>query len=111
MAIDGYGYWHLPILFGIVATASALRVVTPHPGRELPVAHAVELGAGVGVYLLGEVCFRRVLGLHRSRARIAAGVLACAAIPIGTQLSGVAEAGAVLAVLALTFAYEQLASP
>jgi low temperature requirement protein LtrA len=111
MAIDAYGYAHLPILFGIIATASALKATTGHPFEELLDAKAVFLGGGIAAFLLGEALFRRVLRMDGAGPRALAAALALATIPIGASVSGAAQAVAVLAVLAVMLTLEERAAP
>ena len=91
LAIDAYGYWHLLILFGIIAIASALKATTGHPFDELKTAKAIFLGGGVATFLLGEALFRRTLSMEAARSRALAGLLAAATIPIGTAFSAAAQ--------------------
>lgn len=95
LAIDAYGYWHLPILLGIIAIAFALKTVTGHAFATLPQAQAFALGAGACVFLLGEALFRRTLALAGQRGRAVIALLALTTIPIGSEL------GAALQVIAL----------
>ena len=91
LAVDAFGYWHLPILLGIVAIAAALRRSTGHAFDPLPTAQALALAGGVAVYLAGDVMFRRSLGLGRSRRRTAAAIAALATIPVGSSGSAAAQ--------------------
>jgi len=98
LAINAFGYWHLLILLGIVAIASALKPTVSHPLDPLTVARASALGGGVAVFLAGEVLFRRALAIGSPRARTVAGLLAIATIPVGTDVSAMGQL-AVLVVL------------
>jgi low temperature requirement protein LtrA len=99
MALAAFGYWHLPILFGIIAVAAALKVATAHPSHELEAGLALFLGGGVAIYLLGDVLFRRALGLGPLVPRAAVAIVALASIPLGLEVSAVAQIGALVALL------------
>src|SRR5205085_9703976 len=99
MAVDAYGVWHLPILYGIVAIASALRHSTGHAFDTLHTAQALALGGGVALYLAGDVLFRRTLGIGDGGWRAGAAVLALATIPLGLEVAAAAQLVAIVAVL------------
>ncbi len=107
MALNAFGYAFLPLLFGIIAVAAALKQATGHPFDDLEPARALQLSGGVAAYLLGDALFRASLHLARAPWRMAAGVLALAAIPLGTQVSAVAQIAAIVVVLAGALALEQ----
>ncbi len=100
MAVDAFGYWHLPILLGIIAIASALKTATGHPMDALPEAQAIALGAGTSIFLLGEALFRRSLSIAGERGRAVTGALALATIPIGTQVTAAAQLAVLVGLLA-----------
>jgi low temperature requirement protein LtrA len=107
LAVDGFGVWHLPLLLGIVAIASALRAATGHALDELSFAHAFALGGGLAAYLIGDVGFRRTLGLGRGRLRAAAAVIALVTVVLGAAVAAVAQIAALVATLALLLAGER----
>jgi low temperature requirement protein LtrA len=98
MALEGFGYWHLPILLGVVLIAAALKHATGHPFDALDRPWALALGGGAAVFLAGEALFRRTLRIGGDRERALAAVVALLTIPIGT---GIASAGQVVALLAV----------
>src|SRR5438067_13002157 len=53
-AVRAFGYWHLPLLLGIVTIAAAERRGFAHPFSELDWASAGLLGGGVAVFLTGD---------------------------------------------------------
>jgi low temperature requirement protein LtrA len=110
MAVDAYGYWHLPILLGIVAIAFALKKSTGHAFDQLDLAPALGLGGGVAVFLVGDIFFRRTLGLGSGRLRAAAALLALATVPIGTEASAFAQLAALVLLLAGALVLERQAS-
>lgn len=97
LAIEAFGYWHLPILLGIVVIAFALRTVTGNAFASLPQAQAIALGGGACTFLLGQALFRRTLGLGGVRRRALTGMLALATIPIGSRFSAALQLVALIA--------------
>jgi low temperature requirement protein LtrA len=87
LAVLAFGYWHMPILFGIVAIASTLKKATGHAFDALGHEQAIVLAVGVSVFLLGDAMFRRTLAIGRNANRLVTAVLAPATIPLGTELS------------------------
>src|SRR5919204_2249934 len=75
-ALAGFGYWHLPMLLGIVAIAAAERSALAHPFAALSWSRAALLSGGVALFLAGDVLFRRELGIGSGAARTAAALLA-----------------------------------
>ena len=110
VAVDAFGVWHLPILLGIVAIAATEKEATGHVFDALDFEPALGLAAGLSIFLIGDVFFRRTLGLGRGGARLAAAALAPAAIPLGTELSAFAELAALVALLVVTLGGEARAA-
>ena len=100
LAVRAFGYWHLLILFGVIAMAAVLRHAVGHPSDELGSEQAFLLGGGAALFLMGDVLYRRTLGLGRSAWRLIAALLALATVPLGTGASAAAQLGALVAVLA-----------
>ncbi len=107
IALYGYGMSHFFLLLGIILAAVGVKKSLGHPGDPLEDGPALCVAAGVALYLAGDVLFRRVLGLGRSRVRLAAAALVFAAVPAATELSASTGLIVVLAVLAATFAAER----
>jgi low temperature requirement protein LtrA len=99
LALNGFYHWHLLILFGVIALASALEQAIGHSGDPLSFARALALSGGVASFLVGDALFRRTLAIGELRWRLAAVPLALAAIPLGTEVSAVAQLAALVAVL------------
>jgi low temperature requirement protein LtrA len=110
IAVDAFGTWHIPILLGIVAIAATEKEATGHVFDALDFEPALGLAVGLSVFLIGDVFFRRTLGLGRGATRLAAAVLAPAAIPLGTELSAFAEMAALVALLVVTLGAEARAA-
>jgi low temperature requirement protein LtrA len=99
MAAHAYGFWHIAILLGIVAIAATEKEATGHVFDPLDFEPALGLALGLSVFLVGDVLFRRTLGVSGGGARLAAAALAPATIPLGTELSAFAQLAAVVALL------------
>jgi low temperature requirement protein LtrA len=99
MAVDAFGSWHIPILLGVIAIAATEKEATGHVFDPLDFEPALLLALGLSVFLVGEVLFRRTLGIDRGSLRLAAAVLAPATIPLGTELSAFAQLAALVALL------------
>ncbi|MEU8261570.1 low temperature requirement protein A [Micromonospora sp. NPDC048999] len=88
LARDLFSYLHLPLVAGVVFAAVGVESVTSHPMDPLHGVHALGLGGGVGIFLLGlsAVCGRRG---HRPRVdHLIGGLLSLATIPASTVLPG-----------------------
>jgi low temperature requirement protein LtrA len=107
LAIDAFGYAHWLMLLGIIAIAAALKMVIGHADETEALAPALFLSCGLAAFLAGDVIFRLVLRIGTGRPRAVAAVLALAAIPLGTEVAGAAQIGAVVLVLGATIAYER----
>jgi low temperature requirement protein LtrA len=99
LALNGFGYWHFGIVLGVVAVAAGLKKAIGDPGDPLGGWIAFELAAGAAVFLVCEVGFRRTFGVERSRTRLAAGAAVLLTIPIGTEIGGAAQVGAIAALV------------
>jgi low temperature requirement protein LtrA len=100
-------YWaHLLLLLGIVCAAAALEQAIGHAHDPLEFALALALGGGAAVYLLGHALFRLFLGLRFRPWRRLAALLALATIPLGTEVSALAQLAVLVAALGLCLAIE-----
>jgi low temperature requirement protein LtrA len=99
LALNGFYHWHLLILFGIIALASALESAIAHPLDSLSFARSLALAGGAACFLTGDALFRRTLSIGDTRWRLTAAALALATLPLGTEASAVAEVAALVAVL------------
>lgn len=108
-AIRAYVYAFYFLLLGIVVVAAGIKKATENADGHLEPSYALLLGGGLTVFLLGDVAFRRSLGIGSARFRIAGAVLAPATVPIGA-VSTIAQLAAVvvllLAMLVVEFRYE-----
>jgi|SRR5215211_686370 len=106
LALFGFYHWHLLILLGVIALASALEQAIGHAADPLSFARSLALGGGVALFLLGDSLFRWTLSIGRPGWRLLAAALALATIPLGTEASAVVELGAQFVVLAGCLAME-----
>jgi low temperature requirement protein LtrA len=106
LVLASYFYAYIPMLLGIVATAAGLRGAVGHPGATLTAGPAIALAGGVTLFLAGDVAFRRVLGIGKSRYRLLAAVLALAAWPLAEAVGAAAGIALLSAVVAGALAVE-----
>jgi hypothetical protein len=64
------------------------------------------LAAGVAAFVVCEVGFRRTFGIARSQIRLAAAGAVLTTIPLGTEFGGLAQVGALTAIMAAALAAE-----
>ena len=101
LALNGFYHWHLLILLGVIALASALEQAIGHSGEPLSLARSLALGGGVAFFFLGDALFRRTLSIGAVRWRLLAAALALATVPLGPEIAAVAQ-------LACLFAFVQV---
>ena len=99
LALHAFGYWHLPILFGIIAIAAGLKKATGLPSGPLEVAAALELAAGVALFLMAAALFCRTLGISHGPWRALAAGLALLSVPLGVGVSATAQLAGLVALL------------
>jgi low temperature requirement protein LtrA len=109
LALAAYFYAYIPMLLGIVATAAGLRGAVGHPGATMTAGPAMALAGGVTLFLAGDVAFRRVLGIGRSRYRTLAAALALTAWPVAVSVGAGAAIALLTAVVAGALAAESFA--
>jgi hypothetical protein len=83
----------------VIAIAAGLKKAVGHPYEPLEDWIAIGLAAGTALYLYCDLGFRRTFGIPGNRVRAAAGVVALATVFLGTAVSGVAQVGALAALL------------
>ena len=88
-ALSGFGYWHYGLLLGVIAVAAGLKKAIGDPYDPLDTWIAVELAAGVALFIACEAGFRRTLGLPRSWMRLQTALAALVTIPIGIGMAAV----------------------
>ncbi len=106
LALIAFGYWHYGLLLGIVSVAAGLKKAVGAPYDPLDGWIASELASGVGLFLACDVGFRRTLGIGRGGIRLAVALISLLTIPIGVEIAGVAQVGALAAIVAGALALE-----
>ncbi|BCY06415.1 low temperature requirement protein A [Actinoplanes sp. L3-i22] len=98
LAVNAWGYAHIPMLLGIVLTAVGIKKALGHAFDGLHWGEAVTLGGGVAVYLLGHAVFLRLLHRPGAAYRLAIAALCLATAPLGHYL-GIAQLAAVAVIM------------
>lgn len=106
LALYSYGYAHVPLLLGVVVLAAGVRMTIGHAFEPLPPLWSLALAGGVLLYLVGDVYFRRTLGIGPNAARALAALAALGTVPFGVGLGAVAQLTLLVFLLALTLAVE-----
>jgi low temperature requirement protein LtrA len=106
LALVGFGYTHLPMLLGIVAVAAGLEEAIAHPHAGLELAPAAFLAGGATVFLLADVAFRRLLEIGTGGPRALTASALLVTIPLGTEVSALAQLVGVVTVFATGLATE-----
>jgi low temperature requirement protein LtrA len=99
MALFGYFYAFVPMLLGITILAAGVKLTISTIEARLALGPAVLLGGGIGLYLVGDALFRRVMHIPQGWHRLGAAVVAPATIVLGTLFSGVVQLSVLLATL------------
>ncbi|MBO3738435.1 low temperature requirement protein A [Actinoplanes flavus] len=99
LALNAWGYGHVPMLLGIVVTAVGIKKTVGHAFEPLHWGPAFALSGGVALYLLGHAAFLRLLRLSGVWHRVAGAVLVLAVTPLG-HLVAVAQLAAIPLIMA-----------
>ncbi len=103
-----YTYIHMPLIAGVVVTAVGDELTLAHPYGEMHLSTAAVLLGGPGLYLLGDLLFRRATTGRLPRAHIG-GLLALAVLaPIGMTMTPLVLSALVSAVLVMVAASETI---
>lgn len=111
LGLQAYWFAHLLMIAGIVVAAAGVEGVITNVVRPAPGATAWRLAAGVAVYLVGEVVFRRLLRLGPVRGRLVAAALAAATAPVGLAVGYVTQLTLLVLLLTGMLAVEPRANP
>ena len=106
LAIAGYFYAYIPILFGIVVLAAGLGHAVSHIADPLPPEYAILLGVGTALYLLGTATFRLVFGIQPVAIRLVAVAVAAATALAGVAVSALVQVGLLIATVVGVLAVE-----
>jgi low temperature requirement protein LtrA len=104
LAITGYFFAHLVMIYGILVLAAGIGVAAPELTARVETAGAWLIAGGVAIFLLGSGGFRAALGYADPRTRIVGGACCLAAVPVGLVTSAAVELVMVAAIVALTLA-------
>ena len=94
-------YTHLVMIAGIVVMSAGVKLVVAHPGSHTAPGDAWNLAAGAAIYLLGEAWFGVALRARGGWRTVVAAALILATVPLGTNVSGLAQLGASVIVMVL----------
>lgn len=83
MAILGYGYGHFAMITGIILIAAGLKVGVAHPTGHPDAIGVWNLTFGLGLYLLGDVTYRRIVGIGPGWVRLGLAAVLLLTIPLG----------------------------
>ena len=83
MALYAFGYAQLVMIGGIVLMAAGISQLIEHLHEATPPTASMMLAAGIALYLVGDVCFRRAIYIPSSRLRLALVVASLLTIPLG----------------------------
>jgi low temperature requirement protein LtrA len=108
VAVRAFGYWHLPVLGGIIVMAAGVKDVVGHAFDHLDLAHALMLSGGVALFLVGDVLFRHTLHIGPGRLRAVAAALALATIPLGLTVSALTQLATLVIVLFGSLVFEDV---
>lgn len=84
LALNAWGYAHLPMLLGIVVMAVGIKKTVGHAFEPLHWGPAFALSGGVALYLLGHAGFLRLLRLPGIPYRLVTAAAVLATAPSGT---------------------------
>ena len=103
MALLGYGYTHFAMILGIMLTAAGLKVAIAHPTGSADPASVWNLGAGLAVYLVGDVLFRHILRVGPGQVLLFIAGLALATISLGFLFGSLAQLVAAVLLISSLF--------
>ena len=86
LALQGYNYSHMPMLFGIMMVSAALEVTIHHPAGKATDANAWNLAGGLLLFYLGLMMFHRILGVSSGTLRLVMGLIGLLTVPIGLKV-------------------------
>lgn len=103
-----YTYIHLPLIAGVVVTAVGDELTLAHPHGHMHLGSAAVVLVGPGLYLFGDLLFRRAMTGRLPRAHLG-GLLALAVLgPIAMTMTPVVLSSLVSAVLVMVAAAETI---
>jgi low temperature requirement protein LtrA len=106
-ALYAFGYSFLLVLGGVVALAAGVRLVAHAPTRAASMGTAWFVAAGTSAYCVGLALVRAILRSAHPTPRLALGVAVLLSVPVGLAISGLAQLGALAALLILAIVLER----
>ena len=100
IALGGYFYSYLILLFGIIATASGVRLSIAYFSEPDVPEGAILLASGVAIYLAGDAAYRLFVGVRPMWTRVIAAIVAALTVPIGIAIATGAQLVALLVIVA-----------
>ncbi len=109
LALSAYFFAHIPMLLGIVALATGVRLTIGNAAQPHPAGQALALGGGTALFLAGNAMFRRALRIGPGWLRLGTAVFAVATTALGATVAIEAQLAVLLAGLVAMLAAEQAA--
>ncbi|MBB2941792.1 low temperature requirement protein LtrA [Actinoplanes lutulentus] len=83
LALNAWGWGHVPMLLGIVVTAVGIKKTVGYAFEPMHWGTALALSGGVAIYLVGHAVYLRMLGLPGIGYRLVVAASVLAVIPLG----------------------------
>ena len=107
MALYAFGYAHLIMIAGVVLAAAGVKQLIGQLQAATPLTTSAMLATGIALYLLGDVMFRRSVGIPSSRLRLSMALVRLATMPLGVWAGGLTQVGALLLMFVITLSWER----
>ncbi len=108
LSLNAFGYTFLPVLGGIVLMATGMKLAVVRYGEPATMATAFLLAAGVSVYLLGLVVFRRLVRGGSLAIRLLLAALVLPTAFIGLAVSPFAQLALLVLILIVGSAVDSM---
>jgi low temperature requirement protein LtrA len=106
MSVNAYFYAYIPMLLGVVMVAAGVALAIEDVGGAVELGPALLLGAGVALYLAGNVAFRAALGIRQVAYRISVAAVALVSPVLGLFVAVLAQLISLLVLLAAMLVLE-----
>lgn len=83
VALMAFGYAHTAMIAGIIVAVAGMERGVENPFGRASVVGASNLAVGLALYLVGDIFYRRMMGIGPNRRRLAIAVGFLATIPLG----------------------------
>jgi len=110
LALDSYGYLHLPMVAGIIFAALGIEQTLAHTGEPLGTIPAVALCGGIALYLVGHNAFRLRVEGSVSVPRLVVAVVCLGLIGVAVSVSSILTLAVLVLVLCGLAAFETASS-